>query len=179
MKKYPLKKIFREITVIIVISITCGFVFNLFSPHGINIFDNPWSGYNNDTSNYQLDNDNDLLQEPIVFVTLDRACRFVEGKEGMILDVRTPEEYAEGHIAGAHLLFFYNMNEYYPKLEAQLKESPAILTYCGNIECEDSGFLANELFNLGHVPVLVYKGGFEEWKSSGLPVERGGEETRG
>ena len=120
-----------------------------------------------------------MQEDPIVFVEFDRACRFVEDQEGIVLDVRNPEDYAEGHIPGAHLLFFYNMNEYYPRLEGQLQESPAILTYCGNFDCDDSEFLANELFNLGHAPVLVYKGGFEDWKAHQMPVEKVREETQG
>ena len=62
---------------------------------------------------------------------------------------------------------------HYPELEEQIKESPAILIYCGDFNCDDSEFLANELFNLGHAPVLVYKGGLEDWRTHQLPVEKG------
>ena len=44
------------------------------------------------------------------------------------------------------------------------------------MNCEDSEFLANELFNVGHAPLLVYKGGFEDWKSHQGCVEKGEEE---
>jgi len=173
-------KIFKQIVTILVVSFICGFGFNAFSPHGIDIFDNPWSKHASNDPHYQVTHNSQLREEgPIVFVELNRACQFVEDKKGMVLDVRTPEEYAKGHIPGAHLLFFYNMYDYYPQLEDQLKESTAILVYCGNIDCDDSEFLANELFNLGHAPILVYKGGFEEWKASQLPVERGEGETEG
>ena len=173
-------KIFKQIVIILVVSFICGFGFNAFSPHGIDIFDNPWSKHASNDPNYQVEHTSQLgEEEPIVFVELYRACQFVEDQEGMILDVRTPEEYAKGHIPGAHLFFFYHMNEYYPRLEDQLKESAAILVYCGNIDCDDSEFLANELFNLGHAPILVYKGGFEEWKASHLPIESGEGETEG
>ncbi|KPJ58946.1 MAG: hypothetical protein AMJ42_02370 [Deltaproteobacteria bacterium DG_8] len=157
-------KIFKQIVAILVVSFTCGLGFNAFSPHGIDIFDNPWS------KNAGLNE-----QEPIIFVEFDRACRFIEGKEGIILDARSPEAYAKGHIPGAHLLFFYNMKEYYQKHKDLLKESPGILVYCGDIDCEDSEFLANELFNLGHAPIFVYRDGFEDWKSHQGCVETGKE----
>jgi len=48
------------------------------------------------------------------------------------------------------------------------------VVYCGDVNCDDSEFLANELFNLGHAPLLVYKGGFEDWKSHQGCIEKGG-----
>lgn len=164
-------KIVKQIVAILVVSFIGGLGFNAFSPHGIDILGNPWSKPKCDDPTFQ----NQIANgEPIIFVGLDRACQFIENQEGIVLDARSPEEYAEGHIPGAQLLFFYNLNEYYAKLEDQLKECPVMLVYCGDINCDDSEFLANELFNLGHAPILVYKGGFEEWKSQNLLVERGG-----
>ena len=112
-----------------------------------------------------------------MFIDFNRACQFIENKEGIVLDARKPEDYAEGHIPGSYLLFFYTMNEYYPKLEELLQASPALLTYCSDVHCEDSEFLANELLNLGYMPIYVYKGGIEDWKSRQMPVETGEEET--
>ena len=160
--------IVKEIIAILCISFVGGLVFNAFSPNGINVLDNPWS---------RASELNGLgEEEPVQFVDFDRACRFVENREGIVLDARNPEDYAEGHIPGARLLFFYNMNEYYLELENTLRASPLILTYCSDIHCEDSEFLANELLNLGHMSILVYKGGFEDWKSRQMSIERGMEE---
>jgi len=155
-------RIFKQIIAILVVSFIGGLGFNAFSPHGIDIFDNPWSKPTDQ-------------EDPIIFVDFNRTCRFIDDKEGIILDARSPEAYEEGHIPGSHLLFFYNMNEYYPKHEDLLKSSSSLLIYCGNIECDDSEFLANELFNLGYAPILVYKGGLEDWKSRKGCVEKGGE----
>jgi rhodanese-related sulfurtransferase len=169
-------KILREIIAIISVSFISGLGFNAFSPHGINVLNNPWSRNVVNDSTYQVENGNQLVNEdPIIFVGFDRSCQFIENKEGIVLDARAPEAYAEGHIPGAHHLFFYNMSEYYPKHKDLLKESPAILVYCGDINCEDSEFLANELFNLGHAPILVYKGGLEDWKSHQGCIETGKE----
>lgn len=169
-------KLFKQIIAIIVVSFVCSLGFNLFSPHGIGVFDNPWSKHNYSNKTYQGKHNDQLMEEePVIFVAFDRACQFIENQEGVVLDARTPEDYADGHIPGAHLLFFYNMNEYYPELEEQIKESPAILIYCGDFNCDDSEFLANELFNLGHAPILIYKGGLEDWKTHQLPVEKGEE----
>ena len=165
--------LFKQIVAIIVVSFVLSLSFNYVSPHGIGVFDNPWLKHNPGHQTDPSQNNGQLAEEqPILFVGFDRACQFIENQEGIILDARTPEDYADGHIPGAHLLFFYNMNEYYPKLEEELKESPSILVYCGDFDCDDSEYLANELFNLGHVPILVYKGGLHDWRAHGVPVEK-------
>jgi rhodanese-related sulfurtransferase len=161
----PAMKLFKEVIWIIVISCAVGLVFNSFSPNGINVLENPWSRKAAEGSRN--------AEDPITFVGFERVCQFLENREGVILDARNPKEYAEGHIPGAQLLFFYNMNEYYPGLEEQLRSAPAILTYCSDVNCEDSEFLANELLNLGHMPVYVYKGGMADWISNQMTVARG------
>ena len=162
-------KIVKQAILILCVSFIAGFIFNGFSPNGIGVLDNPWS------RNALVNSSGD--EEPVMFIDFDRACQFIENQEGIVLDARNPEDYEEGHIPGSYLLFFYTMNEYYPKLEELLQASPAILTYCSDVHCEDSEFLANELLNLGYMPIYVYKGGIEDWKSRQMPVEIGEEET--
>ena len=156
-------KIVKQAILILCVSFIAGFTFNGFSPNGIGVFDNPWS------RNAIVNSSGD--EEPVMFIDFDRACQFIENQEGIVLDARNPEDYEEGHIPGSYLLFFYTMNEYYPKLEELLQASPAFLTYCSDVHCEDSEFLANELLNLGYMPIYVYKGGIEDWKSRQMPVE--------
>jgi len=158
-------KIFKEVVVILFLSSVCGLLFNAFSTNGINILDNPWSRKVVASSNHEKD--------PISFIGFERACQFIDNQEGIILDARNPQEYAEGHIPGALLLCFYTMKEVYPKLEAQLHAAPALLTYCSDCNCDDSEFLANELLSLGHMPIMVYKGGIEDWKARQMPIARG------
>lgn len=159
------RKLVKEVIWILAIACVTGLLFNAFSPNGINVLDNPWSR--------KAVADSTITEDPIRFVGFERVCQFIENEEGIILDARNPEEYAEGHIPGAHLLFFYNINEYYPKLEAKLQSAPALLTYCSDVNCEDSEFLANELLNLNHMPVYVYKGGIADWVNNQMPVVRG------
>ena len=161
-------KLFKEVVWILAMSCACGLLFNAISPNGINVLENPWSR--------KAAAINQSAEDPITFVSFEWVCQFIENREGVILDARNPREYAEGHIPGAQLLFFYNINEYYPKLEEKLRSVPAILTYCSDVHCEDSEFLANELLNLGHMPVYVYKGGIADWINNQMPVARGMEE---
>jgi rhodanese-related sulfurtransferase len=158
-------KLFKEAIWILGISCLCGLLFNAFSPAGINVLENPWS--------HKAGADRRGVADPITFIGFERACQFFENHEGVLLDARNPGEYAEGHIPGAQLLFFYNLNEYYPILAEKLRSAPALLTYCSDANCEDSEFLANELLNLGHMPVYVYRGGFADWINNQMPVAKG------
>lgn len=169
-------KIFKQSIAILTVSFIIGLIFNAYSPRGIGVFDNPWSKNAVNATVHQLkQNHQREHEEPISIADFDRAYRFIDNKEGIILDARNPREYVEGHIPGAYLLYCYNMNEYYPKLEERLRESPALLLYCSDINCDDSDFLANELFSMGYEPILLYKGGFEDWKAHQLPVSKGRE----
>lgn len=89
-------------------------------------------------------------------------------KQGLVtvLDVRPPEEYAQGHIRGA-------INVPVTELKKRLHQIPAgqeVVAYCRGPYC----LLAYEA-----VQVLRKKGinarrledGYPEWKSAGLPVE--------
>lgn len=83
-----------------------------------------------------------------------------------ILDVRTPEEYAQGHLQGAHLLDWLN-NISFRKEATKLDKSKTIYAYCrsGARSAEAAQYLAS----------LEYKavdmdGGILRWVSDGLPV---------
>ena len=47
-----------------------------------------------------------------------------------------------------------------------------------DITVNEKLYYGNELFNLGYSPILVYKGGFEDWKNHQMPVETGSGEIR-
>jgi rhodanese-related sulfurtransferase len=87
-------------------------------------------------------------------------------KELVILDVRTPEEFAGGHLKNATLL-----NKYEPDFEAKIKaldrEKP-YLVYCAS--GGRSGETKTLMQALGFKKVYDAKG-FEGLKTAGLPVE--------
>lgn len=85
----------------------------------------------------------------------------------VVLDVRTPDEFRAGHIAGA-----VNVDFHAPDFERQLAKldrSRTYLVYCrtGNRSSKSLPVLAR----LGFARVLHLEHGITEWKSKGLPVE--------
>lgn len=88
-------------------------------------------------------------------------------KDVFLLDVRTPEEFAEEHIEGATLISLDTLNTSIDKLQEVKKKK--IIVYCksGMRSVAASRILANN----GFVP-LNLEGGINEWKNEGLSVTR-------
>lgn len=86
----------------------------------------------------------------------------------VLLDVRTPEEFASGRLAGAKLLP-------HGELESRRSELPAdkaapVLVYCasGGRSAKAAALLAK----LGYTSVHDLAGGIRAWKADGRPVEK-------
>ncbi len=98
----------------------------------------------------------------------DLENRIEQGDTPLILDVRRPSEYAEGHVPGA-------VNIPRGDLEDRLAElgpdrDREIVVYC------KSGMRAamaeRELVDAGFTNVLDLDGHMQGWEEAGLPVER-------
>lgn len=89
---------------------------------------------------------------------------FSEGSDHLLIDVRTPEEFASGHIPGA-------INISVESLPDRLNEIPTdqtLVVYCrsGN----RSATATEILLDAGYSPVYDL-GGIQDWVSAGYPVE--------
>jgi rhodanese-related sulfurtransferase len=87
----------------------------------------------------------------------------------VVLDVRTPEEFAEGHLEGAVLVDFYDA-DFADQLAALDPDVPYLL-YCrsGN----RSGQALGVMEQLGFTSVANLDGGIVAWSGAGLPVAGG------
>lgn len=84
-----------------------------------------------------------------------------------IIDVRSPEQYAEGHIPTAINI---PLKELLGKLSS-LPKNKTLVTYCGSITCQLAPKAALELAQKGF-KVLELHGGIKEWANFGFPVEK-------
>jgi len=85
----------------------------------------------------------------------------------VLLDVRTPEEYSEGHISGSENVDFY-ASEFTDSIAA-LDRDKEYVVYCrsGN----RSGQTLELMRQLGFTNVTDIAGGIVEWQAAGLPLE--------
>ncbi|HEY7524146.1 MAG TPA: molybdopterin-synthase adenylyltransferase MoeB [Candidatus Limnocylindrales bacterium] len=112
----------------------------------------------------------DLLREArseIPEVTPPETERLRERGDVVLIDVREASEWEQGHLPGAiHISKSYIEQEvegYVPDRDRQ------VVTYCaGGIR---SLFAAQTLRAMGYTNVSSMSGGFQQWKSNGLPWE--------
>lgn len=102
----------------------------------------------------------------ITSVSASEFDKEIKANSVQLLDVRTPQEYAEGHIDGASNINIQS-DDFQQRAEKELSKDSTILVYCrsGRRSME----AAEMLTKLGY-KVVNLKGGIIEWKGDGLPV---------
>jgi rhodanese-related sulfurtransferase len=104
------------------------------------------------------------------FLSLAEAMAKHADPNVVFIDAREPEEYHEGHIAGAILLPFDYFDDYWPTVQETLPLGQEIVTYCSGAECESSLFLARYMRGLGYEKISIFYGGWLQWQKGGGPV---------
>jgi rhodanese-related sulfurtransferase len=101
-------------------------------------------------------------------VTPDEAERILKLNPGMvILDVRTLEEFSEGHLPGAVNLNFF-ASDFLDKVKAY--EGKQVLIHCAS--GGRSGQALARLRDTSFASLFHLKSGFTGWQSSGKKIER-------
>ena len=87
---------------------------------------------------------------------------------GLLLDVRTDNEFAQGHLQGAQQIDFYR-DDFSDALDKLDREQP-VLIYCrsGN----RSGKAAKKMKAMGFYAVYNLEGGIGAWSKRGKPVSK-------
>lgn len=104
-------------------------------------------------------------------VSVNEAKGMIDRQEVFILDVRTQEEYAAGHIKNSKLMAVQDIPE--QEIKERLKELPAdrkILVYCrsGSRSAKASKILVEN----GFTEVYNMQGGITEWTKAGYDIEK-------
>jgi rhodanese-related sulfurtransferase len=96
----------------------------------------------------------------------DAATIIADNPEAIILDIRTPEEFADGIIAGAVNIDFYE-SDFASNLDA-LDKDASYVVYCRSDN--RSGQAMDTFAELGFQTVSEIDGGIVNWYEQGLPV---------
>ncbi|MFC4007799.1 rhodanese-like domain-containing protein [Nonomuraea purpurea] len=86
-----------------------------------------------------------------------------------VVDALGGEYYAKQHLPGAVALVRNDVDKLASSLLPEL--DAAIVTYCSNPACPNSGQVADRLTALGYTNVRKYREGIEDWVGAGLPTE--------
>jgi rhodanese-related sulfurtransferase len=87
----------------------------------------------------------------------------------VLLDVRTVEEFAEGHLEGAQQYDYYETESFKSMLEG-LDKSKTYLIYCRS--GSRSGNAMSMMQKMGFTSVYNLDGGILAWRAAGMPVIR-------
>jgi rhodanese-related sulfurtransferase len=104
-------------------------------------------------------------------ISIDEFDRLRNQSGVVVLDVRTPGEFAEGHVAGAvNLSVAREGSERFDDEVAKLDRDKTYLVYCarGN----RSALAANRMSKLGFTHLNDFSGGMQQWLKEGKPVEK-------
>ena len=105
-------------------------------------------------------------------VSNDEFAALIASKPGaLLLDVRTPEEWEEGHLEGAaHADYWGDEAAFEAAMNAIPRDRP-VLVYCAG--GGRSGLTAKELIEAGHQEVYNLEDGISGWEGQGRPVVTG------
>ena len=108
-----------------------------------------------------------LASPPQVTPQQVREMQAQKSTAPFVLDVRTPEEFASGHVPGA-------VNIPYDQVPSRLAEIPKdkeVVLYCRS--GRRAGLAAAELEKAGYTDLQLMQGDMPAWEKAGLPVEGG------
>ena len=103
-------------------------------------------------------------------VTAPEFKQLIESDRGVLLDVRTPEEFSQGHMDGAININYYNSN--FKEEVNQIDKSQPIYVYCRSGARSSKAMLI--LKDLGFNEVYNLQGGYMSWpyKASGQKIKK-------
>jgi rhodanese-related sulfurtransferase len=93
----------------------------------------------------------------------------IQAGEVTVVDALGGEYWARQHLPGAIPLVVADVAA--SAAELLPSRDAAIVTYCSNRACPNSGQVAVALAGLGYTNVRKYAEGIEDWVAAGLPVE--------
>jgi rhodanese-related sulfurtransferase len=88
-----------------------------------------------------------------------------------LVDALPESYYSQQHLPGALNLVADEVDTRAARLLPD--KNAAIVTYCSNPACPNSGQVASKLERLGYNNVRKYADGIQDWVESGLPTESG------
>lgn len=106
--------------------------------------------------------------EPVKHVKAEEAAKLVASGKVAVVDVRTPEEFEEGHIKGAKNIDI--MDKDFEAQVAKLDKSKPVLVHC---QAGGRSTRSLQTFEkLGFTDVIHLDDGFAGWEAAGKPVEK-------
>jgi rhodanese-related sulfurtransferase len=108
------------------------------------------------------------VQDSIQVLSIPQFEKMAAKKKSKIIDVRTPEEVAEGHLADATTVNFLSPD--FTSQVAGLNKKGTYLLYCRSGSRTRKA--ADAMQKMGFKHVYMLEGGINAWKEAGKEVEK-------
>ncbi|MGD1045197.1 MAG: rhodanese-like domain-containing protein [Bacteroidota bacterium] len=104
-------------------------------------------------------------------ISLATAKELFESNNALFIDARHEFDYQAGHIRGAVNVALKKFDTHLTWLN-RISKDKLLVVYCDGAECNSSIELAVKLMESGFTNVKVFFGGWQEWNSAKLPIEK-------
>jgi len=113
-----------------------------------------------------------MIEKEVKTISRDELRELIASKKRFTLvDVLPKDHYEQEHIKGAISL---PLEEIGKRAKTIFKaKDELIVVYCASFECPASTQAAQKLMSLGYTNVRDFKGGLQDYKQAGLPIETG------
>lgn len=113
--------------------------------------------------------ENQHLQSEFREVTIEEAQKYFNN--ALIIDARSEQDYASGHIPNSINISAKNFDNYIDKV-FEIPQDKLIIIYCEGIHCNLSHLLAKKLKTFGFKDIWVMYEGIEGWQRKNLQIEK-------
>jgi rhodanese-related sulfurtransferase len=160
--KYNSGNLLLEMAVIVLVASIIGLLWNHQMLFAV------WSGKSVPVPSSPVSSDSANLPLP---AGLAQAKYLYDHKQAVFVDAREEHNFGQGRIKGAISLPVGQFEAKLAKFESEVPFSDTLVVYCNGYGCNDSMTVGKKLMSNGYHQVLVFEGGYPEWKDAGYPLE--------
>ena len=96
------------------------------------------------------------------------ATQLINRSDALVIDLRTADEYAKGHILGAKNIPLADLER--RRVELEKHKAKPVIVHCGHGSSSGAGVAL--LRKNGFASVHNLAGGYAAWQAAGLPVQK-------
>ena len=109
-----------------------------------------------------------LLQGATSGLSTAQAVQLINREKAVVIDVCEPEEFAQGHVAGAKNVPLAQLADQLPKL-VKNKTTPVVLLCQAGSRAARA---ASQAQKLGYTQAQPLAGGLKAWREASLPIDK-------
>jgi rhodanese-related sulfurtransferase len=104
-------------------------------------------------------------------ISLAKAKELFESENALFVDARHEFDFQQGHIRGAVNISLKDFDLHIAHVN-KISKDRLLIVYCDGAECNSSIELSVKLMESGFTNVKIFFGGWQEWISAKLPIEK-------